>query len=142
MQNLIKILFPYSFKKSSLLVWAVLTALYLSFAFFSFFTSGGPPESVLPTFLGLFVPYGIWNFTLSLVSHAALFLLILFPFILLSLDAFLARYNVTSPRHYLFALLFLFVWTLLVDFIIYDNQYQSLYLFLEALGFDFDAVSI
>ncbi len=136
MQNLIKILFPYSLMKSSLLVWTVLTMIYLGFAFIA---KWGPPESVLPTLLGLFVPYGFWNIALSFESHIALYLLVLFPFVLLSLDAFFARFYIMSPRHYIFTLLFLLSWTLLVDLVIWD-RYQSLYLFLEAVGFDVDAV--
>jgi hypothetical protein len=140
MQNLAKTLFPYSFKKSSLLLWVILTAIYLCFGFF--LGDEMLPSSVLPALLGLFVPYGFWNFLLSNEPNApfALFLLILFPFILVSLDAFLVRCKISPPKHYLFSLLFLLIWTLLVDFVIHGH-YRSLYLiFAAALGIGIDDI--
>lgn len=88
-------------------------------------------EFAITNFIGLFVPFGIWNSVYAFTSLSALLSIPLMIFSILFADRIATGLNIKSVViKLIFNLVLLFIITFLVDFLIWD-KWLSMGLFLD-----------
>ncbi len=122
-----KKLFPYPWRLSLWFWWLITTLVYIGLQFSGLLKSeggGASPLSYAHGFLGLFVPFGVWNGIAVLQTFFGWGLLAVALFIVMVFggDTLISRYGVTSGTTKVFYnLLVLLILTLLVDVIFYGG---------------------
>ncbi len=122
--------FPYGFLKSALLISLLITGVYLLLVFIVD-GKGLLPSSTALSLIGLFVPYGYWNTLCSFANIAVCekdvlteittILFFVFVVAIFFFDRFAYRLGLSSRTKHFTLLMFLFLWTMLVDFLVWGG---------------------
>lgn len=116
------------FERHILFVTAVcITALYIPL---TIGMDAALPRGIIPAFIGMFVPFGIWN---TLFTHGIG--LVVYLLLLLLTDHALSKSLMSPIRKFIIALIFLFVMTFIADMLIW-HVWNSGSFFFNNFGFN------